>query len=30
VLFHTFVLRDGILDRMALWPTRRPRLQHHP
>jgi cytochrome b561 len=23
VLFHTFVLRDGILDRMALWPTRR-------
>jgi cytochrome b561 len=30
VLFHTFVLRDGILDRMALWPTRRTRLQHHP
>ena len=25
VLFHTFVLRDGILDRMALWPTRRAR-----
>jgi cytochrome b561 len=30
VLFHTFVLHDGILDRMALWPTRRTRLQHHP
>jgi cytochrome b561 len=27
VLFHTFVLRDGILDRMALWPTRNPQLQ---
>jgi cytochrome b561 len=27
VLFHTFVLRDRIIDRMALWPTngrRRP------
>jgi cytochrome b561 len=23
VLFHTLVLRDGLLDRMALWPTRR-------
>ena len=22
VLFHTLVLRDGLLDRMALWPTR--------
>jgi len=21
VLFHTLVLRDGLLDRMALWPT---------
>jgi cytochrome b561 len=30
VLFHTFVLRDGILDRMALWPTKSTRLQHHP
>ena len=20
VLFHTLVLRDGLLDRMALWP----------
>jgi cytochrome b561 len=25
VLFHTLVLRDGLLDRMALWPTRRTR-----
>lgn len=24
VLFHTFALRDRIIDRMALWPTRRP------
>jgi cytochrome b561 len=24
VLFHTFVLRDGLIDRMALWPTRSP------
>ncbi|RUP06876.1 MAG: cytochrome b [Mycobacterium sp.] len=23
VLFHTFVLRDRIIDRMAVWPTRR-------
>jgi len=30
VLFHTFVLRDGILDRMALWPTRRTRPQRAP
>jgi cytochrome b561 len=30
VLFHTFVLRDGILDRMALWPTKSTRLQYHP
>jgi cytochrome b561 len=22
VLFHTLVLRDGLLDRMALWPAR--------
>ncbi|CDO86237.1 cytochrome B [Mycobacterium triplex] len=22
VLFHTLVLRDGLLDRMALWPTK--------
>jgi cytochrome b561 len=22
VLFHTFVIRDGLLNRMALWPTR--------
>jgi cytochrome b561 len=29
VLFHTFVLRDGILDRMALWPARHPAPQRH-
>lgn len=23
VLFHTFVLRDRIIDRMAVWPNRR-------
>lgn len=23
VLFHTFVLRDRIIDRMAVWPTRK-------
>lgn len=23
VLFHTFGLRDGLLDRMAIWPTER-------
>ena len=23
VLFHTLVLRDGLLDRMALWPRRK-------
>ena len=23
VLFHTFVLRDRIIDRMALWPAKR-------
>ncbi|ORA14781.1 cytochrome b [Mycobacterium asiaticum] len=23
VLFHTLVLRDRIIDRMAVWPTRR-------
>jgi cytochrome b561 len=23
VLFHTLVLRDRLLDRMALWPTKR-------
>ncbi|OBH05751.1 MULTISPECIES: cytochrome b [unclassified Mycobacterium] len=23
VLFHTLVLRDGLLDRMAVWPTGR-------
>jgi len=24
VLFHTFVVRDRLLDRMALWPVKRP------
>lgn len=24
VLFHTLVLRDRLLDRMALWPKRQP------
>ncbi len=27
VLFHTLVLRDGLLDRMAVWPTRRATAQ---
>jgi cytochrome b561 len=27
VLFHTLGLRDGLLDRMALWPTKRPAAQ---
>jgi cytochrome b561 len=22
VLFHTLIVRDRLLDRMALWPTR--------
>ena len=30
VLFHTLVLRDGLLDRMAVWPTRRTRPQRRP
>lgn len=25
VLFHTLVLRDHLLDRMAVWPTRSPK-----
>ena len=25
VLFHTLVLRDRIIDRMAVWPTKPPR-----
>jgi len=25
VLFHTLIIRDRILNRMALWPTRKPR-----
>lgn len=27
VLFHAIVLRDGILNRMALWPTRSGRAE---
>jgi cytochrome b561 len=30
VLFHTLVLRDGLIDRMALWPTKSPRPQRNP
>jgi len=30
VLFHTLVIRDGILDRMALWPAKRDRRRHDP
>jgi cytochrome b561 len=30
VLFHTLVLRDGLLDRMALWPSRHKQPQRHP
>ena len=29
VLFHTFVLRDRIIDRMALWPTNAQRRQNN-
>lgn len=25
VLFHILVIRDGLLNRMALWPTRSPK-----
>jgi cytochrome b561 len=28
VLFHTLVLRDGLLDRMGLWPRRRARSEY--
>jgi cytochrome b561 len=28
VLFHTLVLRDGLLDRMALWPRTLARSAH--
>jgi cytochrome b561 len=27
VLFHALVLRDGIIDRMALWPAKRKQRQ---
>lgn len=30
VLFHTFVLRDRIIDRMALWPAKRAPAQTQP
>jgi cytochrome b561 len=30
VLFHTLVLRDGIIDRMALWPAKPERPQQDP
>jgi cytochrome b561 len=30
VLFHALVLRDRIIDRMALWPTKRAGRQHDP
>ncbi len=28
VLFHTLIVRDRILDRMALWPIRRPKQEN--
>ena len=28
VLFHTFVLRDRMIDRMALWPAKAQRPHH--
>ena len=30
VLFHTLVLRDRLLDRMAVWPTKSARPQQGP
>jgi cytochrome b561 len=30
VLFHALVLRDGIIDRMALWPAKRAGRQQDP
>jgi cytochrome b561 len=30
VLFHTLVLRDGLINRMALWPTKSERPQRDP
>jgi cytochrome b561 len=29
VLFHTLVLRDGLIDRMAMWPTKSPAAADH-
>ncbi len=28
VLFHTLIVRDRILDRMAIWPIRRPKQEN--
>lgn len=30
VLFHTLVLRDRLVDRMALWPSKTPRPRQIP
>jgi cytochrome b561 len=30
VLFHTLIVRDRLLDRMALWPVRSPDSIPHP
>ncbi|MBO0864658.1 MAG: cytochrome b [Mycobacterium sp.] len=30
VLFHTLVMRDRIIDRMALWPSKHARSQRTP
>jgi cytochrome b561 len=30
VLFHTFIVRDRILDRMALWPVRKTKPENTP
>jgi cytochrome b561 len=30
ILFHTFVLRDRIIDRMALWPAKRAAAKTQP
>jgi cytochrome b561 len=30
MLFHALVLRDRIIDRMALWPAKRAGRQHDP
>jgi cytochrome b561 len=30
VLFHTFIIRDGLLNRMALWPVRPANIKEKP